>query len=136
VQLKKNYLFFNFNNLSKTIEVITFCKKAKIFPILCIKYYIIKGFGPDWLKELKYLLLKKFNKKDFNILVDCKKNYGLFICLVQQKLDFLQVNADNKTLLRLRSIAKKNKVTVNPKISVINISNTEDIKLKLNKYKK
>ena len=28
--------------------------------------------------------------QDFKILVDCRKNYGLFINLVQQKIDFLQ----------------------------------------------
>ena len=62
-----------------------------------------------------------------------KKNYGLFINLVQQKIDFLQVNADSKTLTRLKNIAKKNKVTVNAKISIIDLSDIKDIKSKIQK---
>jgi hypothetical protein len=118
VKLKKNYLFFNVNNIHQAIEVISICKTKKIQPVFCIKYYIINGLGPDWIIEFRNLLLKKFNKKDYKILVDCKKNYGLFINLVNQKIDFLQVNAEIKTLSRLKNIAKKNKVTVKHKVLI------------------
>ena len=136
MKLKKNYLFFNVNNIHQAIEVISICKIKKIQPVFCIKYYIINGLGPDWIIEFRNLLLKKFNKKDYKILVDCKKNYGLFINLVNQKIDFLQVNAEIKTLSRLKNIAKKNKVTVNHKISIINLSNIKNIKLKIQKIYK
>ena len=69
-------------------------------------------------------------------MVNCRKNYGLFINLVQQKIDFLQINADHKTLFRLKNIAKKNKVTVNHKISIINLANIKNIKLKIQKIYK
>ena len=65
-----------------------------------------------------------------------KKNYGLFINLVNQKIDFLQVNAEIKTLSRLKNIAKKNKVTVNHKISIINLANIKNIKSKIQKIYK
>ena len=134
----KNYLFFIVNNIPQAIETISICKSIKILPIFFIKFYLINGFGLDWILEFRNLLLKKFNKKDFKILVDCKKNYALFINLVQKKIDFLQVNSDNQTLFRLKTIAKKNNVTVNPKISVVNLSNIKNIKSKilkeLNKY--
>ena len=55
---------------------------------------------------------------------------------MHQKIDFLQVNADLKTLSRLKNIAKKNKVTVNPKISVINLANIKNIKSKIQKIYK
>ena len=134
----KNYLFFIVNNISQAIETILICKSIKILPIFFIKFYLINGFGLDWILEFRNLLLNKFNKKDFKILVDCKKNYALFINLVQKKIDFLQVNSDDQTLFRLKNIAEKNNVTVNPKISVVNLSNIKNIKSKilkeLNKY--
>ena len=136
MKIKKNYLFFNINNINQAIEAIIICKKNKMLPVICIKFFIIDGFGPDWIKELRNLLLKKFNKRDFKILVDCRKNYGLFINLVQQKIDFLQINVDHKTLFRLKNIAKKNKVTVNHKISIINLANIKNIKLKIQKIYK
>ena len=136
MKLKKNYLFFNVKNIHQAIETIFICKTIKILPIVCIKFFLVDGFGPDWIKEFKNLLLKKFNKRDFKILVDCRKNYGLFINLVQQKLNFLQINADPKTLSRLKNIAKKNKVTVNHKISIINLANIKNIKSKIQKIYK
>tara|TARA_Y100000780_G_C13316881_1_gene276165 strand:- start:18 stop:431 length:414 start_codon:yes stop_codon:yes gene_type:complete len=136
VKIKKNYLFFNINNINQAIEAIIICKKNKMLPVICIKFFIIDGFGPDWIKELRNLLLKKFNKRDFKILVDCRKNYGLFINLVQQKIDFLQVKAEPNTLFRLKNIANKNKVTVNPKINIINLSNIKKIKSKIQKIYK
>ena len=133
MKLKKNYLFFNVNNIHQAIEVISICKTKKILPIVCIKFFLVEGFGPDWIIEFINLLLKEFNKRDFKILVDCRKNYGLFINLVQQKIDFLQVNADPNTLSRLNNIANKNKVIVNPKISIINLANIKNIESKIQK---
>ena len=136
MKIKKNYLFFNINNINQAIEAIIICKKNKMLPVICIKFFIVGGFGPDWIKELRNLLLKKFNKRDFKILVDCRKNYGLFINLVQQKIDFLQVKAEPNTLFRLKNIANKNIVTVNPKINIINLSNIKKIKSKIQKIYK
>ena len=126
-------MFINVNNIHQAIETISICRTNKILPIFCIKYYLIDGFGADWITEFRNLLLKKFNTKDFKILVNCRKNYGLFINLVQQELDFLQVKADPKTLSRLNNIAKKNKVSVNSKINIINLSNIKNIKSKIQK---
>ena len=133
---KKVYYCFNINNIHQAFKIIIICKNYNIIPIFFIKFYIINGFGPNWITEFRNLLLKKFNKKDYKIYIDCKKNYGLFINLVLQKIDFLQVKADLKTLSRLKNIAKKNKVTVNPKISIINLANIKNIKSKIKKIYK
>ena len=69
MKLKKNYLFFNVNNIHQAIETTSICRTNKILPIFCIKFYIINGFGADWITEFRNLLLKKFNTKDFKILV-------------------------------------------------------------------
>ena len=123
-------------NIHQAIETASICKTNKILPIFYIKFYLIDGFGLDWIIEFRNLLLKKFNKNNFKILVDCKKNYGLFINLVQHKIDFLQVSSDSHTLARLKNIAEKNKVTVNPKISIVNLSNIKNIKSKIQKILK
>ena len=133
MKLKKKY-FFLIKNLEQAIETISICNSYKIVPIFFIKFYLINGFGINWLIEFKNLLLKKFNNKDFMIIVDCKKNYGLFISLVEKKVDYLNVTADSITLKRLKSIAIKNNVTVNPKFSIINLSNIKNIELKINKH--
>ena len=94
---------------------------------------MINGFGSDWLKEFNILLEKRFSKKTFKMYVDCKKNYGLFINLVEQKIDYLKVDAKKETLKRLNQIAKKNKVSLNPEFSVLNLSKIKKIDIKINK---
>ena len=94
---------------------------------------MINGFGSDWLKEFKILLEKRFSKKTFKMHVDCKKNYGLFINLVEQKIDYLKVDAKKETLKRLNQIAKKNKVSLNPEFSVLDLSKIKNIDIKINK---
>ena len=59
---------------------------------------MISGFGSEWLKEFRILLKKRFSKKKFKMYVDCKNNYGLFINLVEQKIDYLKVDAKKETL--------------------------------------
>ena len=92
---------------------------------------MINGFGSDWLKEFNILLEKRFSKKTFKMYVDCKKNYGLFINLVEQKIDYLKVDAKKETYIKLNQIAKKNKVLINPKFSVLDFSKIKNIDLKI-----
>ena len=94
---------------------------------------MINGFGSDWLKEFNILLEKRFSKKTFKMYVDCKMNYGLFINLVEQKIDYLKVDAKKETLKRLSQIAKRNKVSLNPKFSVLDLTKIKNIDIKINK---
>ena len=94
---------------------------------------MINGFGSDWLKEFNNLLKQKFSKKTFKICVDCKKNYALFINLVEQKIDYLKIDAKKQTYKRLYQIAKKNKVSLNPKFGVVDLSKIKNIDLKINR---
>ena len=130
----KAYYCFNIKNIHQALEIILICKNYNIIPIFFIKFYIINGFGPDWITEFRNLLLKKFNKKDYKIFIDCKKNYGLFINLVQQKIDYLKIEGDKKTLIRLDQIAQKNKISLNPKFDIIDLTKIKNIELKINKH--
>ena len=97
------------------------------------RYYLINGFGIDWIIQLKNLLLVKFKKKDFKILIDVKKNYALFISLVENKIDYINVKGNDETLKRLRQIAKLNNILINPDFSIIDLRNTQNIENKLKK---
>jgi len=131
VSFKKK--IFAINSYYQAFKTINSCHSRKIFPIIFIKYFIIDGFGVDWFKEFKNLLEKQFSKKSFNLYVDCKKNYGLFINLVEQKIEYLKVDAKKETLKRLNQIAKKNKVLLNPQFSVLDLSKIKNIDLKIEK---
>ena len=124
---------FTINSFYQAIEIIKISKKNKIVPVLFIKYYLINGLGIDWLNELKNMLQDKFKSKDFQIFIETKKNYGLFIGLVEQKINYISVKANEETLKRLSQIAKLNKVVINPSFSVVDLTKSKKINLKLKK---
>ena len=130
----KVYFCFKVNTVYQACKIISICQNNKIIPIFFIQFYIINGFGPDWIIEFRNLLLKKFKKSSFKLYVDCKKNYGLFINLVGQKIDYLKVNGDNNILYRLKQIAQKNKISINPKIAILDTTKIKNIELKIIKY--
>ena len=95
---------------------------------------MINKLGPDWIFSFSNILTKEFKKKKFKLFIDCKKNYGLFINLVNKEIDYLKVDGDRKTLLRLKSISNKKKVTMNPKFNIINMLEIKKIEVKINNY--
>jgi len=131
VPLKKNC--FNINSYNQASEIISICKKNNKVPILFIKYFLINGFGMHWLQELHRLLLTRFTSKNYKIYVDSKKNYGLFIDLVENQVSYIKVNANIETLKRLKQIAKLNKVLINPEFSIVDLSKTKNLQLKIKK---
>tara|TARA_Y100001970_G_scaffold45928_1_gene57769 strand:+ start:1534 stop:1941 length:408 start_codon:yes stop_codon:yes gene_type:complete len=128
----KNYCF-SINSFHQAYDVIKICKKYKITPILHIKYFIIIKFGVEWIIELKGLLNEHFHKKDFKILVDVKRNYGLFISLVQNRIEYIEVKADSKIIKKLNQIGETNKVLINPNFSIVDLNNIKNFDLKIKK---
>ena len=88
------------------------------------------ALGLTGLKNLIICLNKNFQKKKFKLFVDCKKNYALFINLVEQRIDYLKVDEKTETYKKLNQIAKKNNVLINPKFSVLDFSKIKNINLK------
>tara|TARA_Y100001970_G_scaffold249872_1_gene320926 strand:- start:193 stop:600 length:408 start_codon:yes stop_codon:yes gene_type:complete len=128
--LKKIFIINSYYQAFKTIRI---CNKNKIYPIIFVKYNSINNFGINWLKEMKILLDQEFSKNKYSIYVDCKKNYGLFILLIQENIDYLKIKANGKTLKSLKQIAKKNKVLLNPNFSIVDLSKVKNIALKIEK---
>mgnify|MGYP006116447269 CR=1 FL=1 len=130
MKLKKT-VCFSINSFTQALETISICKQSKIIPILYIRYFLINGFGIDWIKELRIMLLEKFSKNEFRLFIDTRKNYGLFISLVEEKIDYIKVNASIHNLKKLRQISNLNKVLINPNISVVDLFRTQNISKKI-----
>ena len=126
---------FAINTTTQANDVIKFCKAKKIKPIFYIKYFLINKLGVDWLIELEEIIKKKTKTKNFEIYVNVKKNYGLFIELVDHKIAYLNIQGEIKIMKKLKQIAKQNKVSINPDFSIIDISKIIDINKKLHKIK-
>ena len=116
---KNNFKCFSVSSLKQSLRIIKVCKIKDINPIFFIDFYIIDRFGIDWLIEYRSLLKEQLKKNQFKIYVNCNKNYGLFISLVKHNFDYLKIKGDKETLFRLKDIANKNKITVNPKFDMI-----------------
>ena len=116
---KNNFKCFSVSSLKQSLRIIKICKIKDINPIFFIDFYIIDRFGIHWLIEYRSLLKERLKKNQFKIYVNCNKNYGLFISLVKHNFDYLQIKGDKETLFRLKDIANKNKITVNPKFNMI-----------------
>ena len=129
MNLKKNC--FTINSYHQAVEIILISKKNNVTPILLIKYYLINGLGISWFSELKFMLENKFRTKDFKIFVEVKKNYGLFISLVEEKINYIAVKGSKETIQRLTQIAKLNKVVINPSFSIVDTAGSKNINLKL-----
>jgi len=119
--VNSNYHIVYFVSLKKTLDNLQKFKNNKIKPILYIRYNLINGFGDSWLLELINIFNKKFAPKDFKILVDIKKNYGLFFSIIEQNIDFIKIEGDGEILKKLKEIALSNKVLINPNFSIVKL---------------
>ena len=106
----KNYFCCHINTIHQALNIQKICLVKKILPIFFIDYTMINRLGPDWILSFNHILIKEFKKEKFKIFIDCKKNYGLFINLVDKKIDYLKVDGNKKTLLRLKSISDKKRL--------------------------
>ncbi len=99
--------------------------------IFFIKNYLIKGFGIEWLKTMKVVLKKKFKNHKIEYYVDSGYDYGLCINLIKQKIKYIKLKSNKIILHKIKEIAKKNKVVLNPDFNVLDISNIKKIDKKL-----
>ena len=63
----------------------------------------------------------KYSKKlkNYKLYVDVKKNYGLFISLVEKGIDYIKIETSKENISKIKEIAKLNKVLINPQFSVV-----------------
>jgi len=119
------------NTYYQAFEVLNTYKYSKNIPIFYVKYNLINRLSINWLLELIFLLENKFGSNKFKTYVNVKRNYGLLINLVEEKINYLEVQANKELLSKLKSIAKINKVIINPNFSIIDLTKSKNIKIKL-----
>ena len=102
-------------------EVVSICKKFKTIPYIVFKYYLVKKLGIHWIKEIRNLLNKEFNKKEFNIVLDCQKNPALAVICISYGFFFLKFHGNKILIKNIKSINNKNLLIINPKIRIIDL---------------
>ena len=129
--MKLNKYCFAINSFQQASETIEFLNSKNIDATIYIKYYLIDRLGIEWINMFNSLLKK--SKKKYKLYLDCKKNYGLAMNLIEKKIHYLKIDANSETLKKLNQIAKKNKVLLNPKFSIVDLSKIKNVVKKINK---
>ena len=114
----KNYCF-SFTNYNHTAEIIKTCNNKNITPVLFINNKLISDLGIEWLNSLDVMLNNQKKLKNYELYVDVKKNYGLFISLVEKGIDYIKIETSKENINKIKEIAKLNKVLINPRFSVV-----------------
>tara|TARA_Y100000748_G_scaffold220266_1_gene185196 strand:- start:47 stop:421 length:375 start_codon:yes stop_codon:yes gene_type:complete len=114
----KNYCF-SFTNYNHTAEIIKTCNDKNIKPVLFINNKLISDLGIEWLNSLDVMLNTQKKLKNYKLYVDVKKNYGLFISLVEKGIDYIKIETSKENISKIKEIAKLNKVLINPQFSVV-----------------
>ena len=115
----KNYCF-SFTNYNHTAEIIKTCNNKNIKPVLFINNKLISDLGVEWLNSLDVMLNTQKKLKNYKLYVDVKKNYGLFISLVEKGIGYIKIETSKENISKINEIAKLNKVLINPQFSVVN----------------
>jgi len=129
--VKNKFICFAVNTLQQAEETIKEANKNNIKPIIFIKYYIVKGFGIDWIKTLQLLLASSFSQNSFKLYVDANTDYGLSIELISIKINYVKLRCNHKIIKKINQIAKKNKVLLNPSFRIVDLSNIKNISRKI-----
>ena len=114
------------------IKLIKLKKNKKKILIIYIKNYLINGFGIEWLNKFIKIVKTKHKKYNIEFYVDSGNDHGLSILLLREKINYLKLKSNKTILSKISQIAKKNKVILNPNLSVIDLSkikNYENLKL-------
>ena len=114
----KNYCF-SFTNYNHTAEIIKSCNNKNIKPVLFINNKLISDLGIEWLNSLDVMLNTQKKLKNYKFYVDVKKNYGLFISLVEKEIDYIKIETSKENTSKIKEIAKLNNVLINPQFSVV-----------------
>ncbi len=131
--MKKKLVAFTINTLDQAENIILESKIYKIIPILYLKKYFLIGFGSDYILTFQDMLISKFGKSSFKLFVDCGFNQSLTIKMANKKINYLKLNGNSIILSKIKNIAKKNRVLLNPSFNIVDCRNRKNISLKLKK---
>ncbi len=124
---------FTINTLKQAENIFFEAKIFKIRPIFHLNYYILRGFGDDFVLTFQKKLKTQFGKSSFKFFVDCGFDYSLCINMITNKIDFVKLRGNSVILSKIRNIADKNRVLLNPNFNIVDCRNIKKINFKIKK---
>ena len=131
--MNKKLYAFTINTQEEAESVILASKNYKIKPILYFKKYFLLGFGAEFILTFREMLISKFGKSNFKLFVDCGSDQSLAIKMANEKIDHLKLKSNSIILSKIKNIAFKNRVLLNPSFNIVDCRNRKNINLKLKK---
>jgi len=115
------------------IESLIEVRKSKFkTSTIYIKYFLIKGFGVEWLRSLINYINKKYKTHNIKFFVDSGYDQGLSILLTHENVDYIKLKNNKIILNKINQIAKKNKILLNPNFDVVDLTKIKNIQKKFN----
>jgi hypothetical protein len=131
--VNKKLFAFTINTLEEAESVILASKSFKIKPILYFKKYFLLGFGAEFILTFRKILISRFGKSNFKLFIDCGSDQSLAIKMANEKIDYLKLKSNSIILSKIKNIAFKNRVLLNPSFNIVDCRNRKNISLKLKK---
>jgi len=131
--VKKKLNAFTINTLNQAEDIVLEANNYKIKPVLHFKHYIVRGFGSDFILNFQKILKSKFGNSSFKIFVDCGFDTSLSIKMATKKIDFIKLRGSLVILQKVKNIADKNRVLLNPSFNIVDCRNLKNISLKIKK---
>ena len=131
--MNKKLFAFTINSLEEAESVILASKSFKIKPILYFKKYFLLGFGAEFILTFRKILISRFGKSNFKLFIDCGSDQSLAIKMANEKIDYLKLKSNSIILSKIKNIAFKNRVLLNPSFNIVDCRNRKNISLKLKK---
>lgn len=122
---------FAVSTLIQIENLIEFRKSKFKTSIIFIKYFLIKGFGIEWLRTLINHIKNKYKTHNIKFFIDSGYDQGLGILLTHENIDYLKLKNNKIILNKINQIAKKNKVLLNPTFDVVDLTKIKNIQKKL-----
>ena len=131
--MEKKLIAFTINTLEEAESIILGSKIYKIKPILHLKKYFLLGFGIEFILTFREMLISKFGKSNFKLFVDCGSDQSLAIKMANEKIDYLKLKCNSIILSKIKNIAFKNRVLLNPSFNIVDCRNRKNINIKFKK---
>ena len=131
--MNKKLFAFTIYTLEEAESVILASKNYKIKPILYFKKYFLLGFGAEFILTFRKILITRFGKSNFKLFIDCGSDQSLAIKMANEKIDYLKLKSNSIILSKIKNIAFKNRVLLNPSFNIVDCRNRKNISLKLKK---